>query len=85
LLQVNQLYHSHLKRAKKLKLLHRIIEILPLSPSQLAQKVAKCGGAELLQICKGRVSAGEPTTSILNSAKRVLYSKLYGAEIVLGP
>jgi hypothetical protein len=31
------------------------------------------------------VTAGEPTTSILNSAKRIIYSKLYGEEIVLGP
>jgi hypothetical protein len=42
-LQLNQLYQSHLKRTKKLKLLHRIIEILPLTPSQLAKKIAKVG------------------------------------------
>lgn len=41
LLQINQLYQSHLKRSKKLKLLHRIIEILPLNPTQLAQKMSK--------------------------------------------
>jgi hypothetical protein len=45
LLQLNQLYQCHLKRTKKLKLLHRIIEILPLSPTQLAKKIAKYGSA----------------------------------------
>jgi hypothetical protein len=43
LLQINQLYHSHLKRAKKLKLLHKIIEILPVSPAQLARNMVKVG------------------------------------------
>lgn len=47
--------------------------------------MVKLGRKELLEICKGSVTASEPTTSILNSAKRILYSKLYGAEIVLGP
>ena len=48
LLQINQLYHSHLKRANKLKLLHRIIEILPVSPTQLAKNIVKVGSKEIL-------------------------------------
>jgi hypothetical protein len=45
LLQINQLYNCHLKRSKKLKLLHKIIEILPLTPIQLANKIGKNGSA----------------------------------------
>lgn len=58
LLQINKLYHSHLKRAKNLKLLHKIIEILPVSPTQLAKNIVKFGSKEILEICKGTVTAG---------------------------
>lgn len=82
LLQLSKLYRSHLKRGKKLQLLHRIIEILPLSPTQLANKLAANASPELLEICRGTVRAGEPASSILNSAKRVIYSKLFGTEML---
>ncbi len=58
LLQINQLYHSHFRRSKKLQLLHKIIEILPVSPTQVAKNIAKVGSRELLEICKGTVTAG---------------------------
>jgi hypothetical protein len=41
--------------------------------------------SEIIAICKGTVTAGETTTSILNPAKKVLFSKLYGSDVILGP
>lgn len=84
LLQTLQLYGFNVKRNRKLSLLHKIIEILPISPSELVKIIQKTPES-LVQVVRGTLTAGEPTTAILNESKPIIFSQLYGSRFLSGP
>lgn len=84
ILQIHQLYHCLMKRSRKLALLHKVIEMIPVTPSEVFGKFVKNKLTESIEICKGTVKAAEPITSILNPNKNVIYSKLYGYNKLFG-
>lgn len=84
ILQMHQLYHCRVKRSRKLALLHKVIEMIPVSPSEMVAKFIKDKVKESVGICKGSARAAEPISSILNPSKKVIYSKLYGYNKLLG-
>lgn len=84
ILQIHQLYHCRVKRSRKLALLHKVIEMIPVAPSEMFGKFLKNKLTESIEICKGAVKAAEPISSILNPNKNVIYSKLYGYNKLFG-
>jgi len=55
--QLFQIYKTNARIKKKMKLLHTIIEIMPLTPSQLLSKLKDNNQEQILSICKGTLSA----------------------------
>ena len=57
ILQFVHAYRTHSRIKRKIKLLHTIIEIMPLTPTQILSKFKDSTEAQILSICKGTISA----------------------------
>jgi hypothetical protein len=76
LLEIYQLYRRVNNRGKKMKLLHQILELVPLKPQQIVHKIKDNIGKTSLEICKGEVFAGEKCTAFINPNREIIFSRL---------
>ena len=67
-----------LRLRSKRKLLRALMEMPTLTPSQLADTIRSKQTKKTLMLCKGVISAPEPCYSILDSAKKVVFSAVFG-------
>lgn len=76
---ISQIYYIckiYLSKDKKRKLIGLIATLQILSPQQIIRKVNSHRGTAL-DICRGKIFAGEPCYSVLDPSLKVAYSKLF--------